>query len=79
MTAFYVAGGALALWAVVVSFLGITREGFPNSDGSMRVVMAISVVLTASAILSGIIGSALHEKHEEEGHETEPAALLLNL
>ena len=76
MTAFYVCGGVLALWAVLVSFLGITREGFPKTDGSARIVMALSVLLTLAAILSGVIGGALEEEHEEEGHETEAALLL---
>ena len=58
MTAFYIAGGLLAFWAVLVSFLGITREGFPKTDGSARIVMAISVLLTLAAILSGVIGGA---------------------
>ena len=74
MTAFYVCGGVLAGWAVLVSFLGITREGFPKTDGSARIVMALSVLLTLAAILSGVIGGALHE--EDEGHETEAAVLL---
>ena len=75
MTAFYVCGGALALWAVLVSFLGITREGFPKTDGSARIVMALSVLLTLAAILSGVIGGALEEE-DEEGSETEAALLL---
>ena len=74
MTAFYFFGGLLALWAVLVSFLGITREGFPGSDGSARVVMALSVVLTLAAILSGVIGSALEEE-DEEGSESEAALI----
>lgn len=76
MTAFYVAGGLLALWAVLVSFLGITREGFPRSVGSMRLVMAVSVLLTAGAILSGIIGGALEQEHQDEG-QGKPAAAVL--
>ncbi|HYI37594.1 MAG TPA: hypothetical protein VEX39_13345 [Thermoleophilaceae bacterium] len=75
MTAFYVCGGVLALWAVLLSAMGIMREGFPGSKGSERLVGAISVVLTAAAILSGVIGAALHEQHEDEGHETEAASL----
>ena len=75
MTAFYVCGGALALWAVLVSFLGITREGFPRTDGSARIVMALSVLLTLAAILSGVIGGALEEE-DEEGSETEAAGLI---
>jgi len=78
MTAFYICGSVLAGWAVLVAFLGITREGFPGSDGSARIVMALSVLLTLAAILSGVIGGALHEEHEEdEGHETEAAVLLI--
>ena len=75
MTAFYVCGGVLALWAVLVSFLGITREGFPKTDGSARIVMALSVLLTLAAILSGVIGGALEEE-DEEGSETEAAGLI---
>ena len=74
MTAFYIAGGLLAFWAVLLSALGIMREGFPKTDGSARIVMAVSVLLTLAAILSGVIGGALHE--EDEGHETEAAVLL---
>ncbi len=74
MTAFYIAGGLLAFWAVVLSALGIMREGFPKTDGSARIVMAVSVLLTLAAILSGVIGGALHE--EDEGHEEEAAVLL---
>ena len=74
MTAFYIAGGLLALWAVVLSALGITREGFPRTDGSARIVMALSVLLALAAILSGVIGAALEE--EDEGPEAEAAVLL---
>jgi hypothetical protein len=73
MTAYYIAGGLLALWAVLLSFLGIVREGFPKTDGSARIVMAVSVLLTLGAIGAGIIGGIVHE--EDGGHETEAAAL----
>ena len=35
-TPFYVLGGLLAAWAVVVSTVGITRPDFPRSPGLMR-------------------------------------------
>ena len=31
-TAFYMAGGALAVWALVVSALGITQHDFPSAE-----------------------------------------------
>jgi hypothetical protein len=55
-TAFYVLGGVLALWAVVVSAIGISRhDDFPSSDGAARGVMGISVVLVLAAMASAVI------------------------
>jgi hypothetical protein len=55
-TAFYVMGGVLALWAVVVSALGIARhDDFPSSDGAARGVMGITVVLVAAAMATAVI------------------------
>lgn len=69
MNAFHVIGGLLALWAVLVTFLGLTREGFPASKASERIVTAISVVLALAAISSAIITSAA-EGEKEPGGET---------
>lgn len=78
MNAFYVCGGALAVWALIVSFLGITRERFPATDGAERLVGLISVVLVIAAIGAGIY-TAANEAKEEEGGEGEAAALVLPL
>lgn len=75
MNAFHVCGGLLALWALVVSFLGITREGFPGSGGGARIVGGISVLLTLAAISTAIYTSATEE--EEEGEQGEAAALVV--
>jgi hypothetical protein len=57
MNPFWIAGGALFLWAVFLSFvLGLRSEGFPRDDGQARAVMVISTVLTLAAIASAIIG-----------------------
>jgi hypothetical protein len=69
---FHVLGGLLALWAVIVSFLGITREGFPGSKGVERAIAAISVILVALAIGSAIT-SAASESEEEHGSGEEAA------
>jgi len=73
VNAFHVLGGLLALWALVVSFLGITREGFPENRGQERLVALISVVLVIGAIGSGIYTGATEEEEEPEG---EHAALV---
>ena len=70
VNAFHVCGILLAVWALVVSFLGITREGFPTSDSAERAVAAISVVLVIAAIGTGIYTAATEEHGgEEEGEE----------
>ena len=79
MNAFHVLGGLLACWALLVSFLGITRENFPATKGAEKAVATISVVLVAAAIGSAIITSALEEeeKHEEPHKGGEKAAQVL--
>ena len=69
MNAFHVIGGLLALWALLVSFLGVTRESFPGSRGAERAVAAISVRLVVGAIGAAIITSATEEEEEPEGGE----------
>lgn len=66
-------GGVLAGWALLVSFLGITRHDFPSTPAAARGVMAISALLVAAAIGSAIIGSA-NEGAEDEGSDA-PAAV----
>lgn len=70
---FYIAGGALAVWALIVSALGVMREDFPGSAGATRLVGAISIVLVVTAIGLAIYLSATEE--EEPGGE-EHAALV---
>jgi hypothetical protein len=74
VNAFHVLGGLLAVWALVVSYLGITREGFPAGRTQERAVAAISILLVAGAIGSAIYtGATEEEEHESEG---EAAALV---
>ncbi len=55
-TLFYICGGALALWAVVVSAIGIrSHETFPSSQSQARGVMAISIGLVLLAMASAVI------------------------
>jgi type IV secretory pathway VirB3-like protein len=51
---FYIAGGLLAVWAVVLSSFGLTRPAFPFGVTGQRAVMAISLVLAAFAVGTAI-------------------------
>jgi hypothetical protein len=73
VNAFHVCGGLFAAWAVIVSFVGITREDFPGSAGAERAVAAISLLLAVATIGSAIITSANEEEH---GAEEEQALVL---
>ena len=75
MNAFHVLGGLLAGWALLVSFLGITRENFPASKTAERAVAAISAILVASAIGSAVI-TAANEREEREHESREHSALV---
>lgn len=74
MTAFYVLGGVLAAWALIVTALGLTQEGFPGAGAGERIVATISVVLVAGAIGSGIV-TAANQEHggDEEAEAAQPA------
>jgi hypothetical protein len=76
VTPFYVCGIVLAVWALVVTFIGVTRDGFPASAGAERMVGLISLVLVAVAIGTAIYGAA-NQEHGEEGEEDQEAALVL--
>jgi hypothetical protein len=52
---FYIAGGLLAAWAVVIAFLGLSRPSFPAGAVPARGVMGITAVLVAAAMVTAVI------------------------
>ena len=57
-TLFYVLGGVAALWAVLVSAIGIMRhETFPATKGQARAVMGISVLVVLGAMAGAVLTS----------------------
>jgi plastocyanin len=61
---YYVAGGALAAWAVLLAAWGISHHGFPRSAGRARLVMLTSLVLVAATMATAVLtGSEASGKH----------------
>jgi len=54
-TPFYIVGGAAAVWAVVLSAVGMRSATFPGSAAAQRGVIAISVLLVAAAMASSVL------------------------
>jgi len=69
VNAFHVVGGLLAAWALLVSFLGITRENWPTSKVAERAVIIISLILFISAVSSAVLVGLSEEKEKEKEHE----------
>jgi membrane protein implicated in regulation of membrane protease activity len=63
-TEFYVAGGVLAGWAVVLTALGMLNPKFPGNLGGQRVVIAISAVLVVLAIGAAVTTSKTEDTHQ---------------
>jgi plastocyanin len=60
---FYVTGGVLVVWALIVSLgLGLRRVDFPGTLLAERVVMAITAVLVLAAVSTAVITSGSESK-----------------
>lgn len=64
---FYIAGGVLVAWAVLVAAWGITHADFPGALGRARLVMLTTIVLVAATMTSAVA----------TGGEAEPKAAQL--
>jgi formate-dependent nitrite reductase membrane component NrfD len=69
VNAYHVFGGLFAAWAVIVSFLGVTRENFPGTAGAARLVGIVSVLLAVATIGSAIYTGATEDDDEGGGHD----------
>jgi plastocyanin len=62
---FYVAGGVLVAWALVLALgIGLRRADFPADIVQQRVVMAISAALVLGAVSTAVITSGGETKNE---------------
>jgi hypothetical protein len=55
---FYIAGGVLVAWALLVSLgLGMRQRDFPRTLAAERVVMAVSAALVVVAVSMAVVTS----------------------
>lgn len=65
-TPFYIAGGGLVVWAVILAAIGLNRPDFPGSLTRSRLVMLISFVLVATAMALAVATSAKRQNNAAE-------------
>ena len=74
---FYIAGGALVAWALIVSLgLGLRRPDFPGNLAGQRMVMAISAVLVLAAASTAVITSGGSPKAEASSASSRSSTVL---
>jgi plastocyanin len=72
---FFIAGGLLAIWALVVSLgLGLRRPDFPGDQAKERLVIAISVVLVLAAVSTAVLTSSAPAPAKASGGASPAAA-----
>jgi hypothetical protein len=62
---FYLSGGALAVSAVIVTFLGLRVSKFPGKAAPLVAIWFVALVGMSTTF------AVLHSQHEEEQHEEE--------
>jgi uncharacterized cupredoxin-like copper-binding protein len=72
---FYIAGGILVAWALLLSLgLGLRKPDFPGSLAGQRAVMAISVVLVLAAVSTAVLTSSSPAKGRTPPTQTQELA-----
>ena len=54
---FFIAGGALAVWAVILAAIGLNRPDFPGNLRGQRAVIAITFTIVVIALAMAIVTS----------------------
>jgi plastocyanin len=71
---FYIAGGLLVAWAVLLAAWGVSHAEFPGSSGRARLVMLTSLLLIAAVMTAAVLtGGEEAEQHAAEAGAAPPA------
>jgi plastocyanin len=71
---YYVAGGLLALWAVLLAVWGISHAEFPGSQGKGRLVMFTSFALVVATMSAAVLTGGEHAEEGANAAGTTPRA-----
>jgi plastocyanin len=71
---YYIAGGVLALWAVMLAVWGISHAEFPGSQGRGRLVMLTSFVLVVATMTAAVLTGGEHAQEGAKAAGTTPRA-----
>jgi plastocyanin len=71
---YYIAGGVLALWAVMLALWGISHTEFPGSQGRGRLVMLTSFVLVVATMTAAVVTAGEHAQEGAKAAGTTPRA-----
>jgi plastocyanin len=60
---FYIAGGVLIVWALVISMgLGMRRPDFPSTQKGERLIIGVSIVLVLATAATAVLTASVPEK-----------------
>lgn len=71
---FYVAGGLLVVWAVLLAAWGISHAEFPGSPGRARLVMLTSFLLVAATMTAAVLTGGEEAEERAAGAGAAPRA-----
>ena len=73
-TPFYIVGGLLAVWAVILAAIGLSRPSFPGNDAVTRATIGVTVLLVV-ATLATALGTASTPTGDNEAAAKKEAAV----
>jgi plastocyanin len=71
---YYIAGGLLALWAVLLAVWGISHAEFPGSQGRGRFVMLTSFVLVVATMTAAVLTGGEQAEEGAKAADATPRA-----
>lgn len=71
-TAFYIVGTSLVLIALLISFIGMRKDGFPSAKALRRGLVFVAIVVLATTVLA--VRASNHEAAEREHEENVKAS-----